>query len=235
MPPKTKSPNSAATRKVQHPTYDVAGVIAALKRSSSKATRDGMARYGLPAEKAFGVPVGTMRQLAQRIGPNHELAAALWKTGWYEARMVAVFIEDPAQVTAAQLDDWCGDFEDWGICDTACFHLFDKLPNAPRKVELWSRRRGEFQKRGAFALLACLALHGRDLDEAWFERTLPLIERAAGDPRNFVKTAVSWALRSIGERSRVLNAAALVLSKRLAESDDATERWVGKDALRKLK
>ena len=63
-----------------------------------------MARYGLPADKAFGVPVATMRQLAQRIGPNHELAAALWKSGWYEARMVAVFIEDPAQVTAAQLD-----------------------------------------------------------------------------------------------------------------------------------
>jgi hypothetical protein len=87
MPPKKKSTNSTATGKVQKPSYDLEGVIAALRRSSSKVTRDGMPRYGLPADKAFGVPVGTMRQLAQRIGPHHELAAALWKSGWYEARM----------------------------------------------------------------------------------------------------------------------------------------------------
>ena len=42
------------------------------------------------------------------------------------------------------------------------------------------------------------------------------------------------ALRAIGKRNRALHAAALVVARRLAESKDATPRWVGKDALREL-
>ena len=42
------------------------------------------------------------------------------------------------------------------------------------------------------------------------------------------------ALRAIGKRNRALNAAAVVVARRLAESTDATPRWVGRDALREL-
>ena len=40
------------------------------------------------------------------------------------------------------------------------------------------------------------------------------------------------ALRAIGKRNRALNAAAVAVAQRLADSDDATARWIGKDALR---
>ena len=42
------------------------------------------------------------------------------------------------------------------------------------------------------------------------------------------------ALRAIGKRNRALNAAAVAVARRLAGSQDATARWVGKDALREL-
>jgi 3-methyladenine DNA glycosylase AlkD len=64
--------------------------------------------------------------------------------------------------------------------------------------------------------------------------TLPLIERAAADERNFVKKGVSWALRSVGRRSTALRAASVELARRLAASKQPAERWVGKDALRDL-
>jgi len=41
--------------------------------------------------------------------------------GVYEARMVASMVDDPSQVTPAQMDRWCEDFDNWGICDTVCF------------------------------------------------------------------------------------------------------------------
>jgi hypothetical protein len=41
-----------------------------------------MARYAIPSDKAFGVPVGKIQQLAKRLGRNHELATALWESGW---------------------------------------------------------------------------------------------------------------------------------------------------------
>ena len=126
------------------------------------------------------------------------------------------------------------DFDNWGVCDTLCFALFDRSPLAFDKVRAWSRERGEHQRRASFALMASLALHDRTSDDARFEALLPLVARAASDERNFVKKAVSWALRGIGTRSPALLAASLALARRLAESDDATERWVGKDALRDL-
>jgi 3-methyladenine DNA glycosylase AlkD len=209
-------------------------VIARLRRMATRATRDGMARYGLPSDKAFGVPVGKMRQYAKELGPSHELAAALWKAGWYESRMMAAFVDEPERVTAAQMDRWCADFDNWGIVDTVCFSLFDRSPHALGKVDEWSRRRDEFGKRAAFALLACLALHGRGDDDEWYAKRLALIERAATDERNFVKKGVLWALRGVAGRSAGLYAASVATATRLAKSEDASARWIGKTALREI-
>ena len=193
-----------------------------------------MARYAIPSDKAFGVSVGTLRQLAKRLGPDHDLAAALWKSGWYEARMLATMVDDPARVTATQMDRWCGAFDNWAICDTACFHLFDRTPHAWGRVSAWSRRKGEFEKRAAFALMWGLTVHDKVSGDAPFLRGLGLIERAADDDRNFVKKAVNMALRAVGKRNPALNAAAIALARRLAASTIPAARWNGKDALREL-
>jgi 3-methyladenine DNA glycosylase AlkD len=213
---------------------DVRRALAWLERRGSKRNRDGMARYGIVATKAFGVSMATMQTLAKQLGRDQALARALWRSGWYEARMLVAFVGDPARLTAAEMDRWCRDFDNWAICDTLCFHLFDKTPHAWGKVGQWARRAPEFEKRAAFALLAALALHDRTTPEARFRTSLRLIAPAATDPRNFVKKGVSWALRSIGHRSLTLHTAASGLAAELARGDDPTARWVGKDALRDL-
>lgn len=205
-----------------------------LKRHGTKAHREGLARYAIPSDKAFGVSMSGIRSLAKRLGRSHELAAALWDTGWYEARMLASFVDEPARVTAAQMDRWCRDFDNWAICDTVCFALFDRTPHAWRKVEQWSGKSDEFAKRAAFALLASLTVHDKQAADEPFGKGLALVERAAMDERNFVKKSVNWALRSIGKRSPALNVAAVAVARRLATSSQAVPRWVGKDALREL-
>ncbi len=209
-------------------------VLVWLERRGTQRNRDGMARYGIRAPKMFGVSVSMIQQLSKRLGRDHDLAAALWETGWYEARMLTSFVDDPARVTPAQMDRWARDFDNWAICDTVCFHLFDRTPHAWQKVEQWSRRRDEFVKRAAFALLASPALHDQRTGDAPFARSLVLVERAASDERNFVKKGVSWGLRSVGRRNEALHAAAVELARRLAESPEPAARWVGKDALRDL-
>jgi 3-methyladenine DNA glycosylase AlkD len=218
--------------------------IALLEKLASKSYRAGMTRYAIPSDRAFGVPVGKIQTLAKSFkksgtpDSNHTLCDHLWQSGWYEARMLACFLDDPTLVTPAQMDRWMKDFDSWAICDTACFHLFDKVaPSlALRKIHQWSRLRGEFQKRTAFALLASLALHlkPKDSENDAFLDTLPLIEKAAADERNFVKKGVSWALRAIGRRNSELRKPTLALAKRLAASDNAAQRWIGKDALKDL-
>lgn len=222
-------------KKTPRPLEDeVQAVVAWLRRTGTKQVREGMARFAIPSDKAFGIPVGVLRQHAKRLGKSHELAAALWETGWYEARLLAAFVDEPQRVTPAQMDRWARDFDNWADCDTACFHLFDRTPHAWRKVEQWSDRPEEFVKRAAFALLASLTVHDKQASDEPFALALPLIERAATDERNFVKKAVNWALRSIGKRSLALHAPAVAVAQRLAVSTSAPARWVGKDALREL-
>ncbi len=213
---------------------DVDAALRSLESLGTKTTRDGMARYGIVAKKAFGVPVGQIKALGKSIGRDHELALALWETEWYEARMLTSFVDDPARVTVAQMDRWCRDFDNWGIVDTVCFHLFDRTPHAFGRIAAWSTKRDEFGKRAAFALLACVAAHDKKSDDARFVECLPLIERAAADDRNFVKKGVSWALRMVGRRSRALYAASIDLSHRLASAEESAARWIGRDALRDL-
>ena len=177
------------TRKATKPSLDadVQSVLKWLKRHSTTAALDGMVRYGVPSDKAFGVAMKDLKVVGKELGRNHELAAALWDTGVYEARMVCAFVDDPALITAAQMDRWCHDFDNWAIGDTLCFHLFDRTPFAWAKVAQWSSRRNEFQKRAAFALL--------------------------------------WI---------ALNAAAVTVARRLADSHEPSARWNGRTALKEL-
>jgi len=212
----------------------VRAALAALEAKSTKRDRENLARFGITANKAFGVSIANIQALAKRLGRSHDLAGALWKTGWYEARLLTSFVDEPSRVTPAQMDRWCRDFDNWGICDTVCFHLFDRTPHAWSKVVQWHDRRAEFVKRAAFALLASLALHDKRTGDEPFIESLALIERAASDERNFVKKGVSWALRLIGRRNRALNTHAVAVARRLAASPDGAARWVGKGALKEL-
>jgi 3-methyladenine DNA glycosylase AlkD len=211
---------------------DVQSAVAWLKSHATRHTLDGMARYAIPSDNALGVAVGDIRDLGKQLGRDHELAGALWETGIYEARMLTAFVADPAQVTPSEMEQWCRDFDSWGICDTLCFHLFDRTPHAWRKIEKWSDARPEFVKRAAFALLASVALHDKRAPDTPFLESLALIERAATDERNFVKKAVSWALRGIAKRNAPLKAASVSLARRLAASSEPAARWIGKDVLR---
>jgi 3-methyladenine DNA glycosylase AlkD len=232
--PAPKRATSAKKKPMTPRANDVKAILSELRRNASSVYRVDMAkRYGIITKaQTYGVTVATLRTMAKKIGYDHELAEELWQSGVHDARMLATMIDDPSLVTPAQMERWVREMDNWGIVDTACFHYWDRTPFAHQQIEKWSNAKDEFVKRAAFALLASCALHKQGTDEQ-FLRGLKLIEREARDPRNFVKKAANWALRAIGgKKSPKLRAAARALAKQLSESDDTTERWNGKDALR---
>ena len=148
--------------------------------------------------------------------------------------MLTAYVDEPERVTSAQMDRWSRQFDNWAICDTLAFALWDRTPHAWTKVEQWAGRREEFIKRTAFALLWSLSVHDKAATDKQFIRGLALIEQAAADDRNFVMKAVNMALRAIGKRNAALNIAAAKTATRLAASSDPSAKWVGKHALREL-
>lgn len=208
--------------------------IARLRELGDAAHLGKMARFGIPSDRAFGVPVPALRRLARETGRDHALALALWETGFHEARLLAPMVARPEEVSVELADRWTGDFDAWDICDLCCQNLFRKLPFAFELTQRYARRPEEFVRRTAFALMAALAVGDKASDDERFLPLFPLIREASADPRNFVRKAVNWALRQTGKRNLRLHAEALQLSRELAASDDRTAAWIGRDALREL-
>jgi 3-methyladenine DNA glycosylase AlkD len=212
--------------------------LTALKREFKKLARpgalEGMARYGINTATAYGVAVPELRKLARQIGKDRAFAATLWASGIHDARLLASMIDIPAEVTNKQMEAWVKDFNSWDLCDQTCLNLFSRHPLGWKKAVSWASRKGEYVKRAAFALQACLALHEKTAPDERFLEFFPIIEREATDPRNYVKKAVNWSLRQIGKRSEALRKHALKTCKTLLALEDKTASWIARDAIREL-
>jgi 3-methyladenine DNA glycosylase AlkD len=209
--------------------------LAELRRLGSRKNVEGMARFGIRAKNVYGVCKPKMDILARRIGKSHELALQLWKSGVHDARILAGMVDQAKLVTAAQMDRWVRDFDNWDVCDGTCCHLFAHTPLAWSKAVRWSRRSQEFQKRAGFAMMAYLAVHDQLASDDQYARFLTIIRREASDDRNFVRKAINWALRQIGKRNLNLNRAAIREGERIRKVDSRAARWIAADALRELR
>ncbi len=214
---------------------DYAAVMEHLKTLSHPEGASGAAGFGIhPQTQVYGIAMPDLRKLAGQIGKNHALAAALWESGIHEARILATLVADPRQVTEEQMERWVVSFDSWDVCDQCCGNLFDRTPWAYQKAVAWSARDEEYVKRAGFALMAWLSVHDKKAPDSQFTPFLLVIQREAGDSRNFVKKAINWALRGIGKRNRALNHLAIRTAEELSTSESSAARWVARDALREL-
>lgn len=210
-------------------------IISELKKNGSEYNREGMKRFGINVDKAFGVNVPVMRKLAKKIGRNHDLALKLWKSGYHEARHIATMIADPKLTTKSLLNEWVKDFNSWDIADGSCSNLIRKTDYAYDLIPRWAKSKKEFIRRTAFSLIAYLSVHDKKRNDEEFLQYFPLIKKYSTDERNFVKKAVNWSLRQIGKRSSFLNEQAIQLAGEIKLIDSKSARWIANDALRELK
>ena len=213
---------------------DVQEVLSRLRALANPSNVEGMARFGINPSNTLGLSIPILRQMAKEIGHDHALAHALWASSIHEARILAAFVDDPKQVTEAQMDAWACEFDSWDVCDQVCCNLFDRTPFAYRKAAEWSGREEEFVKRAGFALMAALAWHDKKATDESLAAFLPYILLGSTDERNFVKKAVNWALRQIGKHNDNLRALALQTARDIQKLDSKAARWVAADAIREL-
>lgn len=217
----------------------VSEILKQLKSLENPENVAGMARFGITTKKAFGISAPVLKNFAKELKRTtqnrHALALELWKTEIYEARIIAYLIDDPKQVTPAQMNEWAKDFDNWAICDGTCGHLFCRTGNAYHKAFEWSAREEEFIKRAGIVLMAYLAVHDKKVTDERIAEFLPLLESKASDERNFIKKAVNWSLRQIGKRNLNLNKFAIEAAERIKAQNTRSARWIAADALRELK
>ncbi|MFA5859796.1 MAG: DNA alkylation repair protein [Elusimicrobiota bacterium] len=209
-------------------------VMKLLKSNAQPDQIAAMARFGLTGENRLGVSMPNLRKLGKSVGKNHGLALKLWDTGIPDAMILAALIENPAEVTESQADRWVNCFAAWDVCDQVCSTVFDKVSFAEKKVYEWSRREEEFVKRAAYSLIAYIACHDKKSTDEKFIQYFGIIKSGSEDNRNYVKKAVSWALRQIGKRNLRLNKLAIDCAKEIQKTECKGPRWVASDVLREL-
>ncbi len=195
---------------------------------------EGMARFGIRSEKALGITIPKLRQIAKTNRRDHELALELWASEFHEARILASMVDDYKEVTEDQAESWLADFNSWDLCDQCIMNLFEDLPFAWDKAVEWSSRAQTFEKRAGFVMMARLAVSDKKADDKKFDPFLPIIIRESTDDRNMVKKAVNWALRQIGKRSIYCNKKAIETGKTIAKINNKAAKWIAADALREL-
>jgi 3-methyladenine DNA glycosylase AlkD len=215
---------------------DARALIEHLHAHANPANVAAMARFGINPHGTLGVSVTVLRGIAREAGRSHDVARDLWASGIHEGRILATLLEEPERVTPRRMDAWAREFDSWDVCDQACMNLFRYTPFAFEKAAEWARAKPEFVRRAGFALMAALASKVKGVPDTRFEAFFPLIAEAAGDERNFVRKAVSWALRGIGKRNPALREKAMAAAAaEIRLQDSRSAKWIASDALRELR
>ena len=209
-------------------------VLKEMKKVASPKALEKHSYFNITASNSYGLTTPQSKAIAKKIGRNHALALALWKTKIHEARHIASLIADPKQADEKLMEKWISDFDSWDIVDGTCTYLFRKMPCAYEKAMEWSSREKEFEKRAGFTLMANLAVHDKQAPDEVMEKFFNPILRESSDERNFVKKAVNWALRQIGKRNVRLCKKAIAVAKEMQKKNDSSSKWIAADAIREL-
>jgi len=213
----------------------VAAIVADLRARRSPRDIAGRARFGiLPTIETVGVSMTTLRQLARTLPKDAALARRLWRVPMHEARLLASMLMPRDAVTRPLMETWARDFASWDLVDQCTNDLFDRHPEALDVAFEWATRDDEFVKRAGVVLVAGVARHRKDIDDATLATTLPMLSEAAKDERNFVKKGVSWALRTIAKARPALAPHVRSVATALVAGPEPAGRWVGRDVVREL-
>lgn len=215
------------------PGWTAKAVIERLEELGSEENRTGLARFGIDASRAFGVPLSVLRPFAKEIAGSSALADELWASGYHEARLLAILLTKPKDMTPDLAQSWLDDIQSWDLCDQLT-NVLARRKDSDALVQGFVGDDREFVKRAGFALIAWRAVHAKSSPDSEFIAYLDLIRGASKDERNFVWKAVHWALRQIGKRSGELHRPALALGEELAASSDKTARKIGRETVKEL-
>lgn len=209
-------------------------VISELKSLSSEKYKSNVVKMGIPEASSIGVSTGDIRKLAKSIEKSNEFAYKLWRTGYHEAKILAVLVFDKKYISLHDVDKLMNDVCSWDLCDHLCKNLIIKLKGYEELIGIWCNSKETYTKRAAFTLMASAVIHEKSIYDDIVDNYLKLIFEHSNDEREHVKKAVSWALREIGKRDYNYQEKAILLAYELKENGSKSQLWIAKDALKEL-
>ena len=216
--PKTKSvpkAKGAVTKsaKVTAARLSIQDIMTALEKAGSAQTRKTYTRHGA-TEPMFGVSFATLKTLYKKIKIDQELAEALWDTGNFDARNLAVKIADPAGISPKELDRWAAT-PTARMCGGYVAHLAAESPHGRAKADKWLTAKDDPTRYAAWSLVAAMAMIDESAEDSWFADRLAHIEKSIHNAPNVQRYMMNAAIIAIGCRNAALRKLAAATAKRL--------------------
>lgn len=195
----------------------LAEAMSALEKAGSAQTRKTYARHGAE-DPMFGVSFATFKTLVKRIGVDHNLARALWDTGNFDARILAVKVADPSSATSDDLDRWARSART-RMLTTYVGQLAGESPHAAAKARRWLASEDARERAAGWAILGSMAMREETIPDPWFAEQLVAIQASIHSAPNADREAMNMAVITIGCRNSALRKAAIAAAKRIGKVD----------------
>jgi len=175
--------------------------------------------------KSFGIGLTQLRKLAKQVGRNRPLSIELWKSNIYDAKVIALLIDDPKQITKEQAEK---QVDDLGIgmlthVFSSCDATLAKSPLAFDLANEWLATDHDLRRRSGYGLLYELSKNKRNkaLTDDFFLGCIEDINNKIFDSTETptMRCSMAGALMGIGKRNKILNKRAIEVASAVGSID----------------
>ena len=124
-----------------------------------------MREKGVDYHLNWGATLPRLREKADEIGQDYDLAIALWKENIRECKILATMIMPADRMLPEVVDIWMEQTETVEIAEQAAMNLYQHLPYAPVKAYQWMASDHELYQLCGFHILSRLFMRGQEPNE----------------------------------------------------------------------
>ena len=154
---------------------------------------------GLNYHLNWGATLPRVRAKADELGPNYDLAIALWKENVRECKILATMLMPPEKMLPEVCDIWMEQVPSQEIAEQVAFNLWQYLPYAPMKAYQWIANDQEYYQLCGFHVLSRLFMNGQEPNERGINEFIDQALSALQGPYMSVRKAAMQSMQRFAE------------------------------------
>ena len=144
---------------------------------------------GLNYHLNWGATQPRLQEMAKELGPDYDLAIALWKENVRECKILATMLMPADQILPEVVDIWMEQIPSQEIAEQVAFNLWQHLPFAPEKAYQWMASDKEYEQLCGFHVLTRLFMNHQEPNERGINEYLDQLLVALQGPYPSVRKA----------------------------------------------
>ena len=153
-------------------------------------TAQSMRDKGVDYKLNWGASIPMLREKAEEIGKDYDLAIELWKADVRECKILATMVMPAEQILPEVVDIWMEQTPSQEIAEQAAFNLYQHLPYAPEKAYQWIASDKDMEQLCGFHVLSRLFMNKQEPNERGINEFIDQALAALQGPAPSVRKAL---------------------------------------------